>query len=1349
MHPRHLWEPSTPLSTCLTASVLSPAHPYPHPRSFVHAGGDTATLESSESWGHHSVAKTFMVPCRSGYRKDGDATATTSSSAELTVEKTVTPCAQRRWRLLRAHVRVPRRRLNNRAFKHARQFTVAKKTLLEACVEIFSTTNDPLDLIQALWTQVVVLFETEWCRLHFKLAPAMVMKYEGQDFRPSTDLDENEMAFARQQARGALHLSTFYSTAKACTEARIIPPNGCISLQSYLCLPLVDCHDHVQAIVEVFNSRHKACEIQTWLTECESASVLPIRPLREFCGFLGALLRAASLIEALEHPPSRINSSSSRTDNDTSEGILVLFGILQRALDVDGWTIYVYDQEANTLWARLASASSVLSQTRVSTAFMGHGIIGRAALRGKPLFDTNVLCVPLLSTSRPPMVTSVIVFHTSLRHKHRLFRPCDIDFCRLLCGQVEPYLQRIALEDAMKKAQAVLAVSDLVFRQLEQVPKASTLLDTVAHEIERQAWIQTTKCTVYLRDPFTHELYVPRDAMDRESRTNVPSGSACAMAAVRTGNIVNIRETETGLLFCTKHGKFVMAVPIKDPSSGAVLAVLEFQDKSPDTIESSALMWLEKGYFDLHDEDIARAIAHQLASALRHIQRLDAARIAERKSAALLALRLPAATGTMPGEQAGAVFSFAEATVCKALNASHGALFLVDAPSRTLFARVGADWRGYTIPIGQKLQGRVAATGAAIRLQRDARQHSEFDTEYDRIVGFQTSSLLCVPIKAQPSLCTSLSVPGSMSLGSGGRSGRRCSSSFSTCSSTDDDSDDWPVIGVFYAVNKTNRLGDVDAFDAEDEQVLRAICVELSALVERRAWELVFESPSYDDSDSSDSDGESHVTRTFLSQYTTASPIRRRRRPRSRLPSVVSDLDHAASVVAATLYHEGCFLGPTSSSNSLLASISSPIQAAPGHGSCSPVLQWHLDPWQFSPAQLIDLSVDMFALHDLVNDFALPEATLRRFLQSVQTQYLDVPYHNTYHAFATLHTAFLLVSAQSRTLAPLLVPASTALGVHPTTKAQAMEKNRQKRCGELLLAPRERLAVFIAAFCHDMGHDARTNDFHVRCSSRMARRYNDHSVLENMHAAACFETMRRPGHDVFAGLEDGSSAALGNRRAVRKRIIRAILATDMHRHASIVAKLHEAQIRANRNDEEALRELLVNAVVHSADLSGPAQTEAQHFNWTARLLQEFNEQHAEEVELGISATAFMDGRPDSAEFARVNLAFVDSCAFPLWKALSGMLAGLEGCLANVERNRTMWANRLQATEGDGKKEKRSMSELILRKQGRAGQEEKGLLSVLSPALKFAASLQHKDLQHTNDSRRTSRRSMSTPQQHVR
>ncbi|CAH0515201.1 unnamed protein product [Peronospora belbahrii] len=1172
-----------------------------------------------------------------------------------------------------------------------------------------NATTCSLDLLQAIQEQFRVLLDAQHCVLSFELVTTSsvlngfvsVLEFNGRDIRQVVEQISGSTR-ARQQARCEHHCLVFLSTAQACAEACIEPLDGCNDpVQSYLCMPLVDCSEQIQAVVEVFNSRHDAKDIMTWIGSLEMKSLLAYcslsatsQLLRAFCGFVGALLRAASpitnLVNNVSHgdivdPVASRYCRSGDQLNMSEEAPLQLLDSLQRALDVNGWIVYALDHEADILWACFASAKL---GTKVATAQMGQGIIGRAALTAEALFDGSVLCIPVFDHSRNHQVISVVVFYGSRGVKcdnGGTFRQCDVELCNVVCGRLESFLQRLALEDAANKAQdkaeALLELSDLLFYELEQSPKPTAMILAAARAIVQKSWFHVTECNVYLRDPLTHELCSPGNATQGEFRVPLLQGSKCAMVAARTGNVVNVGDTKAGSLSHVKHPKAVLAVPVKDPVSGVVLAVLELRDKhmtnsQGDLQVADTACSLGKPYFDHHDEDFAKGIARQVASALRNIQRVDAARIAQRKSAALLSLRLPVATGTMPGEQAGAMFSFVEAAACKALKASHGALFLVDPPSRSLFARLGADWRGYALAIGQKLQGRVAATGAAVGLVREARIHPDFDSDYDRLMGMETSSLLCVPIEAQPSMSTSLSSNAlCTSSGTSGRSGHRCSS-FSTSSSTDDDSDDRRIIGVFYAVNKINISGDTEGFDAEDEQILRAICDELSALVERRAWEIVFESPSYEDSESSDSETEGHVTRTFLSQYTTASPVRRRRRPRSRLPSVVNDYDHAAAIVAATSYHEGCFLGSTSGSG-MLSSLRGSIGLPTGHGIEGPVLQWDLDPWQYSPAQLIDLAVNMFELHGLMDGFALPEATLRRFLRSVQAQYLDVPYHNTYHAFATLHMTFLMLSAQSKKLAPSLVPASIALGVSPTTKAQAVVRSQQKRCGQLILAPRERLALFVAAFCHDMGHDARTNDFHVRCNSRLARRYNDHSVLENMHAAACFETMRRPGHDVLAGLEDGSSDTAGSRRIVRKRIIRSILATDMHRHASIVARLHEAQVRGSRNDDGALRELLVDAVIHSADVSGPTQSCEQHFRWTTRLLEEFNEQHAEEVELGISATTFMDGRPDSAEFARVNLAFVDSCAFPLWRALGGMLAGLEGCLANVERNRAMWATKLE------------------------------------------------------------------------
>lgn len=224
--------------------------------------------------------------------------------------------------------------------------------------------------------------------------------------------------------------------------------------QSYLCLPLVDCGDRVRAVVEVFNSRHDVRDVAAWLGDCESDSSLAFRsfkstsePLRAFSGFVGALLRAAAPIEAFV---DNLNGSSDRTVEPISsifrrtfdgasgqeEVPLLLLDFLQRALGVEGWTVYAYDRKADTLWARLASDRS---RTKVSTVLMGHGVIGRAASTAEPLFDGDVLCVPMFDQCKDHRVNSVVVFYGTQKVKRKArgaFRQSDVELCTVVCRHV-------------------------------------------------------------------------------------------------------------------------------------------------------------------------------------------------------------------------------------------------------------------------------------------------------------------------------------------------------------------------------------------------------------------------------------------------------------------------------------------------------------------------------------------------------------------------------------------------------------------------------------------------------------------------------------------------------------------------------------------------------------------------------------------------------------------------------------------------------------------------------------------------------------------------------------------------
>jgi hypothetical protein len=50
-------------------------------------------------------------------------------------------------------------------------------------------------------------------------------------------------------------------------------------------------------------------------------------------------------------------------------------------------------------------------------------------------------------------------------------------------------------------------------------------------------------------------------------------------------------------------------------------------------------------------------------------------------------------------------------------------------------------------------------------------------------------------------------------------------------------------------------------------------------------------------------------------------------------------------------------------------------------------------------------------------------------------------------------------------------------------------------------------AAIIASFCHDVAHPGLNNRYLLITKDKLALRYNDASVLENMHAATVFKLL--------------------------------------------------------------------------------------------------------------------------------------------------------------------------------------------------------------------------------------------------
>jgi hypothetical protein len=124
-------------------------------------------------------------------------------------------------------------------------------------------------------------------------------------------------------------------------------------------------------------------------------------------------------------------------------------------------------------------------------------------------------------------------------------------------------------------------------------------------------------------------------------------------------------------------------------------------------------------------------------------------------------------------------------------------------------------------------------------------------------------------------------------------------------------------------------------------------------------------------------------------------------------------------------------------------------------------------------------------------------------------------------------------------------------------------------------------ASYIAAAAHDVGHPGRNNNFLINSDDKLAIRYNDKSVLESYHTAALFKITLEKDKNIFESFsrEDYSN--------IRKKIVSMILATDVSRHFSDLAKFKTKFSNTFIVQEDNDRIEFMEMMMHASDISNP------------------------------------------------------------------------------------------------------------------------------------------------------------------
>lgn len=143
-------------------------------------------------------------------------------------------------------------------------------------------------------------------------------------------------------------------------------------------------------------------------------------------------------------------------------------------------------------------------------------------------------------------------------------------------------------------------------------------------------------------------------------------------------------------------------------------------------------------------------------------------------------------------------------------------------------------------------------------------------------------------------------------------------------------------------------------------------------------------------------------------------------------------------------------------------------------------------------------------------------------------------------------------------------------------------------------------------------------------SDPLAIRYNDQSVLENMHVSIALSLLSQPGCDV---LETFSAE---QRRSTRSLWISMILETDMANHMSGLWSLERELLSASPNGEVRTTTYsafssknyvnTLSLLLHACDLSNPSKPWDTYNRWTGLVMEEFFNQSATEQKLNIPIT---------------------------------------------------------------------------------------------------------------------------------
>jgi hypothetical protein len=252
-------------------------------------------------------------------------------------------------------------------------------------------------------------------------------------------------------------------------------------------------------------------------------------------------------------------------------------------------------------------------------------------------------------------------------------------------------------------------------------------------------------------------------------------------------------------------------------------------------------------------------------------------------------------------------------------------------------------------------------------------------------------------------------------------------------------------------------------------------------------------------------------------------------------------------------------------------------------------------------------------------------------------------------------------------------------GLHGADVAQSLciyilNSNAEEICETSVL---DLLGLIVSALGHDLGHPGLNNNFHINAGTDLGITYNDASCLENYHSSYLFRILRKEENNIIEKL------SVNNCKNIRKRMISQILATDMANHGENISLI---RTKINAWKEEGLsrfnllsgnektkfeeQQLLLNYLIHMADLGHNCKKYEISLQWVKLLSEEFWRQGDLEKEKGLPISFLCDR--DKIDVPSSQVGFLKGFILSSFDCLVAMFPKLKYTIENAENNIKLW-----------------------------------------------------------------------------